>query len=123
MPFTGTYWTTAELRTTLGGVSRQAIKNLADKYDWVSPTPGVYDDADVGEYLCARWRAEIAGSRSYIWHDELDLESNCPACGAFALIWPDDDHYKCRNGHSGELEAQMYQNWYANVPGLVQKRG
>lgn len=106
MPFTGTYWTTAELRVTLGGVSRQQIKNLATKYDWVSPTPGVYDDMDVKEYLWARWRAKIMGKRDYVWHnDDLDLMSNCPECGTFALEWPDEDHYKCRNGHSGVLPA------------------
>lgn len=102
MPISGRFWTTQELQALLG-VSKQGVHKLAQTHNWASPYRGLYHAADVDEYLWARWRKQIMGTRELVWHDEHDLPDNCPACGAFALAWPDDEHYACVNGHTGLL--------------------
>jgi hypothetical protein len=106
MPITGKFWTSEELQKLLG-VSKQRIYNLAQEYGWESPSPGLYrggssdDNTTVDAYLFARNRMQIRGSKELIWDDSYDLD--CPECGAFAVEYPDESHYKCVKGHTGEL--------------------
>lgn len=105
MQISGIFWTSEELQKLLG-VSKQQIVNLASRYHWESPAPGLYrggvaeDSTTVDAYLFARNRKAIKGSRALDWDDSYDLD--CPECNCFALAWPDDTHYKCVNGHSGQ---------------------
>lgn len=107
MPIKGIFWTSEELQKRLG-VSKQRVSNLAKQYSWESPAPGLYrggvaeDSTAVDAYLFARNRMMIKGCNRPDWDDSFDMD--CPECGVFALAWPDDQHYKCIQGHSGELE-------------------
>lgn len=54
MPFKGRFYTTQELQKLLGGVTRQNIRQLAQRKKWGSPTPGVFYAEDVEGYLPLR---------------------------------------------------------------------
>lgn len=101
MPITGRFWSTQEIQHLLG-VSRQGVHKLAQLHNWASPHPGLFIAADVDEYLFARWRKQIMRTRELVWYDGRDLD--CLQCEGFALAWPDDEHYKCVNGHMGRIE-------------------
>ena len=108
MPIEGKFWTSQELQNLLG-VSKQRIAGIARDHGWHSPRPGLYaggvweDSQTVDAYLSARHRKDIMQVNHLVWHDDYDLLANCPECGQFALIWPDDDHYKCVSGHYGRI--------------------
>jgi hypothetical protein len=102
MPIKGSFWRSEELQQLLG-VSRQGVHKLSQIHGWSRPHPGLFADPDVSEYLWARARRQIMGTRELVWINERDLDSNCPECDGFALVWPDDAHYACVNGHAGVL--------------------
>lgn len=110
MPITGTFWSSKELQKLLG-VSKQRVSDLARQLCWDSPISGLYrggvaeDTTTVDAYIFARNRAIIHGySQRPIWDDGCDV--NCPVCGGFAIEWPDSEHYKCIQGHTGKLSGR-----------------
>jgi len=109
MPISGTFWTVAELMDGLQ-ISKQAVYNLAQRYNWDSPSPGLYyggsadDHTTVDAYLHARARKTIKGQRSLDWDDTYDIDCPVDGCDGICLVWPDDDHYKCAYSHSGKFE-------------------
>lgn len=92
------------------GVSKQRISNLAREYGWESPIPGLYASgpadiqSTVDAYLHARARMIIKGQRKLDWDDTFDMDCPVEGCDGICLQWPDDQHYKCAYGHSGEIE-------------------
>lgn len=119
MPISGTFYTSQELQVLLD-VSRQRVSQLATQQGWYSPTPGLYDGADVGPYLTKRRRTELLRQAGW-WNypdglcewDEVDTE--CPTCEAYAVyrpakeeeiqdlskpVYSDGWPFQCANGHA-----------------------
>ncbi len=106
MPISGTFWTAKELAEMLN-ISKQRVFNLAKRYNWGSPSPGIYYSELVEHYLSARSRRIIKGERALDWNDSEDTECPVEGCDGVCLAWPDDVHYKCAHGHSGKIKAKI----------------